>query len=312
MTSSLPPCLMLDTTMPPANIVDLSRIVTLIRPDEATDPAVLASIRVAVCSPIQGFDSIWFNRLPCLKMISVFGVGLDKIDVEAARTRGIAITITRDILTQDTADMAFALLLGLTRQIVSGDAMIREGRWAAGERLAHGVSLRNKKLGIVGLGAVGHEIARKASIFGMKPSYYNRHRKQDVAWDFYDNVQDLAASSDILAIAIAATTQTNKIISAAVLNALGKNGIIINIARGAVIDEEALITALKDKTIAGAGLDVFCNEPKINPAFLGLPNVVLAPHQGSATVETRHAMAQCVVDNVRNFLECGYPLTAIA
>jgi len=311
MASPLPPCLMLDTTMPQSSVAALNEIVTLIRPDETTDPSILAKIEVAVCSPIYGFDSVWFEHLPHLKMIAVFGVGLDKVDVTQAQARGIAVTITRDILTQDTADQAFALLLGLTRQIVAGDSLIRTGKWASGERLAHGRSLRGKKLGIVGMGAIGQNIARKADIFGMHVCYYNRRPKPDIVWDFYDNIELLARASDILAIAIAATPQTNNIISATVLDALGSDGILINIARGAVVDEEALLAALSQGRLAGAGLDVFCNEPDINPAFFTLPNVLLAPHQGSATVETRQAMAQNVIDNIRSFLSVRQVLTGI-
>jgi len=308
----LPLCLMLDTTMPQASIAALNKIVTLMRPDEIAkadfDPAMLAQIKLAVCSPIKGFDPVWFDRLSHLQLIAVFGVGLDKVDLKKARERGIAVTITRDILTADTADMAFALLLAITRRIIAGDAMIRAGRWAAGEKLPHGSSLRGKKLGIVGLGAIGRDIARKAEAFGMEVSYYNRHRREDVSWHFHADLHELARVSDILAVAIAATADTDKIISASVLEALGEQGFLINIARGAVIDESALITALAERRIAGAGLDVFYNEPVINEAFFTLPNVVLAPHQGSATIETRLAMGQNVIDNIKSFLTEGYPL----
>jgi len=311
MISHLPPCLMFDTTMPTDSVAALEKIVTLIRPAEATDPSLLALINVAICSPINGFDAKWFDRLPNLKLIAVFGVGLDKVDVKQAKKRGIVITITRDILTQDTADQAFALLLALTRQTIAGDAMIRADKWAMGERLAHGVSLRDKKIGIVGMGAIGQDIARKAEAFGLQVSYYNRSFKKGMNWPFYADIHELAYNSDILAIAIAATPETDKLISASVLKALGQRGLLINIARGAVIDEAALINALTDNTIAGAGLDVFNNEPNINSAFFTLPNVVLAPHQGSATVETRRAMAQNVIDNVSSFLTNGHTLTAI-
>jgi len=306
-----PPCLMLSRAMPAESQAALAKLVTLIDPQQARQGDILSQIRLAVCSPIQGFDSFWFDCLPALELIAVFGVGLDKIDVVRARERSIAVTITRDILTRDTADMAFALLFALTRRIVSGDAMIRSGAWAAGENLPHGSSLYGKRIGIVGLGAIGRDIAQKAEIFGMKVSYYNRHIKEDAPWPYFDNLHDLARLSDILAIAIAATPQTEKIISASVLEALGPSGFIVNIARGAVIDEEALLQALSRNHIAGAGLDVFWHEPDINPAFFALSNVVLAPHQGSATVETRLKMGQCVVDNVAAFLSHRRLLTAI-
>jgi len=302
MQSNRPFCLMLDTTMMPESRAELEKIVNLIPPCHNLQQDILAQIKIAVCSPIQGFDSQWFDKLPALKLIAVFGVGLDKIDMEQARERGIKVTITRDILTRDTADMAFALLLAVTRQIVSGDEMIRSGQWAKGERLAHGHSLYGKTIGIVGLGAIGYDIARKAEIFGMKVCYYNRRAKKDAPWPYYDDLHELARISDILVIAIAATPQTEKIISASVLREVGTNGFIINIARGSVIDETALLHSLANQQIKGAGLDVFLNEPDINPAFFALPNVVLAPHQGSATVETRLAMGQSVTDHVKDFI----------
>jgi len=158
----------------------------------------------------------------------------------------------------------------------------------------------------------GYEIAHRGEAFGMQVGYYNRRAKDNVAWRYYRDVHELAWASDVLAVAIAATAETEKMISAAVLRELGAQGSLVNIARGAVIDEVALIEALKAKKIAGAGLDVFYNEPDINPAFFILPNVVLAPHQGSATVETRLAMGQNVVDNIHSFLTTGRPLTAIS
>jgi len=306
-----PPCLMLDATMPERSLADLGKIVTLIYPDAISDLALLAKIELAVCSPIRGFDPVWFERLPALKLIATFGVGLDKVDVVQARARGIAVTITRDVLTHDTADQAFALLLALTRQIIKGDAMIRAGHWAAGERLPHGHSLRSKRLGIVGMGAIGYEIACRGEAFGMQVGYYNRRAKENAPWAYYCDLHELARASDVLVVAIAATVETEKMISASVLAALGSDGFLVNIARGAVIDESALIEALRDTRIAGAGLDVFYNEPDINPAFLTLSNVVLAPHQGSATVETRLAMGQNVIDNICAFLSAGRPLSAI-
>jgi len=312
----LPLCLLLDHgSFPPEKIKELEQIATLIRPDgllpDATsDWEALRHVEVVVCSPATGFDSSWFESLPALKLIAVVGVGLDKIDVHKARARHIDITITRDILTDDTAAMAFALLLAATRQIVAGDQMIRNGSWAQGHQFPLGISLYGKKLGIVGLGAIGHDIACKAQAFGMQPLYYNRSPRQ-VPWPHYANVEELARESDVLAVAIAANGQTEKIISARVLDALGREGILINVARGAVVDEEALIAALAQGRLAGAGLDVFVNEPKINPAFFSLSNVVLAPHQGSATRETRLKMAQCVIDNVQAFFDGKPLLTAI-
>jgi len=311
-----PLCLLLDhTTFPHETVTALEKMATLIRParlvpDETMDFSQLAQVEVAVISPATGLNPVWFEYLPSLKLIAAFGVGLDKVDVAQAQARHVDITITRDILTSDTADMGFALLMAVTRQIVAGDAMIRQGQWGLGQKLPLGTSLRGKRIGIVGLGVIGHDIASKAEVFGMKPRYYSRTPKK-VSWPRYDNVVDLARDSDILTVAISANAQTEKIISSPVLDALGQEGIFINIARGAVVDEEALITALSQGRIAAAGLDVFCNEPTINPAFFSLPNVVLAPHQGSATRETRLKMGQCVIDNVKAFFDGKPLLTAI-
>jgi len=312
----LPLCLLLNRAAFPTQIVmALEKMATLIcpqtlLPDESLDFNALRQVEVAVISPETGIDSAWFEHLPALKLIAAFGVGLDKVDIAKARARHIDITITRDVLTSDTADMSFALLMAVTRQILAGDALIRSEKWGLGKKLPLGTSLSGKKIGIVGLGAIGHDIALKAEVFGMKPRYYNRTPKQ-VSWPHYDNVVDLARDSDILTVAIAANAQTEKIISSSVLDALGSEGIFINIARGAVVDEEALIDALAQERIAAAGLDVFCHEPTINPAFFDLPNVVLAPHQGSATRETRLKMGQCVLDNVQAFFDGKPLLTAI-
>jgi len=289
----------------------LQSITTVVTGTDSIDGNILREITVAVTSPTTGFDDSWFEKLPKLKLVAIFGVGTDRIDLQKARTRNIDVTTTLDILTNDVTDMAFALLLALTRQIMQGDQLIRKGKWVKGESLPLGTSIRNKRIGVVGLGAIGYDIARRAEAFGMKPRYYNRNPKPDAPWPHYTSATELARDSDILAVAISATPQTERIISQEVLEALGKKGIIVNIARGAVIDEPALIQALQQKNISGAALDVFLNEPDINPAFLDLPNVVLAPHQGSATIETRHAMGQCVIDNIAAVLDGKPALTVV-
>lgn len=305
-----PYCLLLDGSLPPQILEKLQGITTIIRPDSEIDAAALSQTTVVVASPMTGMEDSWFERLPALKLIAVFGVGTDRINLKAARNRNIDVTTTLNLLTEDVTDMAFALLLALTRQIIPGDQMIRTGEWAAGKKLPLGMSLRGKRLGVVGLGAIGFDIAKRGEAFGMQPHYYNRSPKPQAPWPYYDSVVELAENSDILALAISATPQTEKIINAEVLEALGEKGILINIARGAVVDEHALLTALRDKTIAGAGLDVFLNEPDIKQAFFDLPNVALSPHQGSATLETRTAMGQCVIDNITAVL-AGKPALTI-
>lgn len=306
----LPYCLIFNNCLPKKICDDLKKIATVIYDDSNSTNNVLEKVTAVVVPPTAGFDPLWFDRLPALKLIAVYGVGTDRIDLKQARTRNIDVATTLDILTEDVTDMAFALLLALTRRIVEGDATIRSGKWATSTQLTLGTSLRDKRLGIIGLGAIGHDIAKRGEAFGMKPHYYNRTLR-DTPWPHYNTVEKLAANSDILAVAISATTETQNIVNAQVLDALGPNGIVINIARGAVIDENALITALQNKRIAGAGLDVFLNEPNINPAFFTLPNTVLAPHQGSATIETRYAMGQCVINNIKAVFDHKNPLTVV-
>jgi len=305
-----PYCLLLDSSLPPQILEKLQAMTTIIQPGNNMDADLLRQITVAVASPMTGIEDSWFERLPALKLIAVFGVGTDRINLKAARKRNIDVATTLNLLTEDVTDMAFALLLALTRQIIPGDQMIREGIWTAGKKLPLGVSLRGKRFGVVGLGAIGFDIASRGEAFGMQPRYYNRSIKPQAPWPHYDSVLELAENSDILALAISATPQTEKIINMDVLEALGKTGILINIARGAIVDEDALIAALRNHTIAGAGLDVFLNEPDIKQEFFNLPNVVLAPHQGSATLETRTAMGQCVIDNIAAVL-AGKPALTI-
>ncbi|UXM94758.1 2-hydroxyacid dehydrogenase [Bartonella sp. HY329] len=307
----LPSCLILDNSLPAKTIAGIEAVTTPIFAKDNPSDDILKNVQYAVVSPMTGFDESWFDRLANLKLIAVFGVGFDKINIKEARRRNIDVTTTLGILTEDVTDMALALLLALTRKIVKGDEFIRAGTWAKGEKFPLGTSIRGKKVGIVGLGAIGLDIAERTQAFGMLPRYYNRSPKANITWPHYPNVVELAKDSDALIVAISANGETEKIINKDVLEALGSSGVLINIARGSVIDEDALITALQNKIIAGAGLDVFLNEPKINPAFLTLDNVVLAPHQGSATNETREAMGQCVIDNIKAIIDGKPALTLI-
>lgn len=301
----------MENTLPAQTMEALRSITTIVSNTGPLDEAILREITVAVTSPVTGFDDSWFEKLPGLKLIAVFGVGTDHISLQKARERHVDVATALNTLTDDVTDMAFALLLALTRQITQGDRLIREGQWAKGERLPLGLSLRNKRLGVVGLGAIGYDIARRAEAFGMKPRYYNRSPKPDAPWPCLPSITQLAHDSDILSVAISAAPQTEGIISRQVLEALGENGILVNIARGAVVDEAALIEALQQKTIRGAALDVFMNEPDINPAFFDLANVVLAPHQGSATIESRLTMWNCVVENIAAVLAEKPALTVV-
>ena len=236
--------------------------------------------------------------LPVLEMIGIYGVGTDGVDLAAARARGISVTNTPDVLTGETADIALALMLAQARQVPKGDAYVRSGTWAEKGNMPLATRLHGKRVGIVGLGRIGKAVARRCAGFDMRIAYFGRATQVDQPYTYFSSLTDLAADSDYLVATLAGGAATAKLITADVLKALGAKGVFINIARGSVVDEQALLVALETKTIGGAGLDVYLNEPKIDPRFYALENTVLMPHVGSATVETRRAMAQLMRDNI--------------
>lgn len=260
--------------------------------------AVLGDIRSVVTGGGTGLANDWIDRLPSLGIIAVNGVGTDRIDLAYARGRNVHVTTTQGALTDEVADMGLGLILAVLRRIVEGDRFMRDGRWQVGEQFPLGSSPRGKRLGILGLGQIGRALGTRAELFGMDVRYSNRTHYYDVAWPHFADAAALAADSDVLAVCIAATPDTRRVVDSAVLKALGPQGTLINIARGSVVDEDALIAALLNGTIAAAGLDVFENEPAIRKDFLDLPNVVLMPHQASATVETRRAMGNMVLTSL--------------
>lgn len=251
------------------------------------------------------------HALPNLEIISHFGVGYDSIDIAAARQRGIVVTNTPDVLTDDTADMGMALTLAVFRRIVEGDIYVRSGQWAKKGAMPLGRALRGRRMGIVGLGRIGQAVAQRAAAFGVDIAYTGRQKKAGVDWPFYPDVRTLAEACQILMICCAYTPETHHLVDMPVLKALGREGVVVNIARGKIIDEQALIDVLQSGLIAGAGLDVFENEPDVPSSLCRLDNVVLQPHQGSATHETRAAMAQLVVDNLRMYFEKAEVLTPV-
>lgn len=272
----------------------------------------LGAIRAAVTGGGTGLSADWVARLPALGLVAINGVGTDKVDLAETARRGIHVSTTPGVLTGDVADMAMALLLVVMRRIVEGDRLVRQGRWAAGGQLPLGSRLGGRKLGILGLGQIGRTIARRAEAFDAEILYWNRSPAETPAgWISADTPERLAAEADILVVAVAATPQTESIVSAAVLAALGPEGILVNVARGNVVDETALLHALQQGTIAAAGLDVFRNEPTIDPAFADLENVVLAPHQGSATLATREDMGRLVLANLADHFAGRTPRTSV-
>ncbi|WP_298092298.1 2-hydroxyacid dehydrogenase [uncultured Sphingomonas sp.] len=253
-----------------------------------------ARVRAVVGTGMSRVPADLISALPALGLIALNGVGYDGVDVAAARARGVAVTTTPDVLTDDVADQAIALMLAVLRRTAANDRAVREGRWSV--PLARRVSGRT--VGIFGLGRIGRAIAMRAAPFAGEIVYASRRVYADVPWRHLPNITALAEASDVLILAAAATRDTAHVVDAGVLRALGAEGVLVNIARGSLVDEAALVEALRDGTIAGAGLDVFADEPRVPEALTGMEHVVLAPHQASATVETRAAMAELVVANL--------------
>jgi lactate dehydrogenase-like 2-hydroxyacid dehydrogenase len=244
-----------------------------------------------------GIDAGTIGKLPKLKVISHFGVGYDTVDVNAARSRGVAVTNTPDVLTDEVADLALGLLLATIRRIPQGDRYVREGKWLKGA-MPLTDSLQGKTIGVIGMGRIGRAIAKRCEAFGVKIAYQGPNQKRDVTWTYVADPVALAKESDVVIAACPGGEATRGLVSRAVIDALGAKGFFVNIARGSVVDEPALIEALKENRIAGAGLDVFADEPRVPEAFLSMENVVLQPHVASATHPTRKAMGQLVIDNL--------------
>jgi lactate dehydrogenase-like 2-hydroxyacid dehydrogenase len=272
--------------------------------------AALPKIRGVVTGGGTGLSNEWIEKLPGLGVISVNGVGTDKIDLKFARSRNIDVAITAGVLTDDVADIGIALMLALYRNIAKGDAYVRDGLWGK-DAFPLGTSPKGKRVGILGLGQIGRAFGRRAEAFGMSVRYWNRSPVTDTDWKSCASPVELAEDSDVLCVIVAANAQTQNIVNAEILKALGPKGVLINIARGTVVDEDALLAALNDSTIAGAGLDVFVGEPNIRKEFFTAPNTVLIPHQGSATIETRVAMGELVVSNLAAHFAGEKPPTTV-
>ena len=257
-------------------------------------------------------DADLIAKLPALKIIGNFGVGYDTVDTAAARERGIIVTNTPEVLTEEVADTALGLLLMTARELGQAERYLRAGRWAkeGDYRLTPG-TLRDRTIGIVGLGRIGKAIARRCEAFGLEVCYFGRNQQAGVGYRYFASVVELARAVDTIIVVTPGTAETQNLIDAEVLQALGERGILINVARGTVVDEPALIAALKNRTIFAAGLDVFLNEPNIKPEFMDIDNLVLLPHVGSASVHTRMAMGQLVVDNLVAYKERKPPLTPV-
>lgn len=307
---------LMPTKMPQGVIDRLSEATELVRLWEEADPdAVLAKIAPDVRALAVGghvvVDKAFMSRLPRLELVASFGVGYDTVDAAWAGRHGIVVTNTPDVLNEEVADTALALVLSTVRQLPAAERYLRAGRWREGP-FPLTPTLRGRTLGILGLGRIGKAIARRAEVFGLTIVYHGRRSQPGVPFLYYPTVKGLAEACDILVVIAPGGPETERMVDAEVLQALGPDGILINVARGSVVDEAALIDALRQRTILAAGLDVFTEEPNVPQALIEMEHVVLLPHVGSASRHTRAAMGQLVVDNILSWLAGRGPLTPVA
>lgn len=265
------------------------------------DQATRDGIRAVAFKGHYAFGGAEMDMLPNLGLIANYGVGYDSIDVSAASARGVKVTNTPDVLNDDVADIAVALLLMTGRKMEHAARWARSDNWKTKGEYPLNRKVSGGKVGIVGLGRIGREIADRLAAFKMDMHYFARSEKETPGWTYHSDPVSLAKAVDYLVVALVGGQDTEKFVSREVIDALGPRGIIVNISRGTTIDEAALLDALENRTIAGAGLDVFLNEPNIDPRFFALDNVVIQPHQGSGTVETRLEMAALQRRNIEAF-----------
>lgn len=281
----------------------------------ASDPkALIAScadkVRGVATTGFHGADAALIDALPKLEIISCFGVGYDAVDVDAATRRGVIVTNTPGVLNDAVADLTLGLMIAAARRIPQGDKYVRDGKWLRQPQpLAQHVS--GKRLGIIGLGRIGQDIAKRALGFDMKIAYHNRHPVAGSPFTYYASLVDLARNSDFLVAIVPGGSETRHMVNEEVMRALGPNGILVNVARGSVVDEQALIRCLQDGSLGCAALDVFEDEPNVPDALLAMENVVLTPHVGSGTPEARGGMGQLTVDNLLAHFSGGAPLTPV-
>jgi lactate dehydrogenase-like 2-hydroxyacid dehydrogenase len=303
--------------MKPLIVKGLETIGTLHKSAEAKDLqsfyASHAEVRAIACAATSEYlGDAFISRFPKLQIISSFGVGYDHIDAKAAGARGIIVTNTPEVLTEEVADTALALLLNTVREFPQAERYLRAGKWLQKAYPLTKATLRNRTVGILGMGAIGKAIARRLEAFGVPVVYHTRKPRSEVSYRHYPKLLDMARDVDTLMVIVPGGAATANMINAEVLDALGPNGILINMARGSVVDEPALVKALKDKRIMAAGLDVFAKEPEVPAELMAMDNVVLFPHLGSASVYTRDRMDQLVVDNIAAWASGKPPLTPVA
>lgn len=300
------PEIVVTSRIPPFLTTGLQEKFVIHERDHIRDRQVFGRVRALVGGGESKIDGSYMALFPALEMISVCGVGYDGIDVAAAKKRGIMVTHTPEVLNDDVADLALGLLLSVARKIPAADRFTRNADWLDGPfQLTR--KLTGAKLGIVGMGRIGQAIAKRAAAFDMVISYTTRNERSDVAYKYVPNVLALAAEVDFMVVITPGGAATKNLINAEVLKALGPQSFLVNVARGSVVDQAALIEALQKKWIAGAGLDVYLDEPNVPAELRKLDNVVLTPHIASATVETRKAMSALALANLEAFM-AGQPV----
>jgi hydroxypyruvate reductase len=311
MSASNQPAVLTVMPLPPFYLEPLKAAFTVHERLHLTDPQAFAKVASTIRGITGGGESqvpkSLIDQLPALELISVFGVGYDKVDVQAAKARGVPVTHTPEVLNDEVADLALGLMLSVARKIPQADRYVKDNLWADKGNMPLTRKMSGKRLGIVGLGRIGKAIAQRAAAFNMSIAYTGRNRQPGVAHAYYPSAKELAANVDFLVVITPGGDATRKMIDREVLEALGPDGYLVNVARGTVVDEQALIDALRDRVIAGAGLDVFEHEPQVPQALRELDNVVLTPHMASATRETRQAMADLALANLQAHF-AGKPL----
>jgi len=302
--------------MYPASLEAMEREFTVHRLWQSNDkPALLAQLRDRIRGiqsfGVYGVDAKLIDALPRLEIVANVGVGVDAIDLDAARRRGVIVTNTPDVLNECVADLAMGLTVASLRRISLGDRYVRAGSWLKGA-MPYGHKVGGKTMGILGYGRIGKAIAKRAEAFGMRIVYHGRKPQAGVAHKYYASLTEMARDCDVLMVICPGGAETHHIVNAEVLKALGPEGTLINVARGSVVDEPALVKALADGSLGAAALDVFESEPKVPQALLGMDQVVLQPHVGSSTHETREAMGDLAVDNLRAHFSGKPVLTPVA
>jgi lactate dehydrogenase-like 2-hydroxyacid dehydrogenase len=310
------PELLIASPMMPMIEEQLERHFTVERLYKAADKEKLLAdfgpkVKALGATPGGKVDAALMQKLPKLEIIGSFGVGYDSVDAKWAGEHGIVVTNTPDVLNEEVADTALGLLLATIRQLPQADAYLRQGKWLA-KPFPLTVTLQDRTVGVVGMGRIGKAIAKRLEAFNAPVVYHSRNKADGVAYKHYPDLMAMARDVDVLVVITPGGPATKHLVNKDVLEALGPNGIVVNVARGSVIDEQALIAALRDKKILSAGLDVFEDEPRVPQALIDMEHVVLLPHVGSASVHCRNLMGQLVVDNLVAWANGKPPLTPVA